>query len=74
MTTDWIYLTTAPDQITAEMWVELLRREDIEAQLSPEDAASFLGLSPRPCRLLVPSAQFPQARELLRGHGLPVGE
>lgn len=74
MALDWVYLTTAPDQVTAEMWAELLSNEGVEARISPEDAVSFLGVSSRPCRLLVSVADLPRAREILRGSGLPPGE
>ncbi len=74
MEVEWVYLTTAPDQVTAEMWAELLRNAGVEARLNPGDAVSFLGVSPRPCRLLVAVRDLTRAREVLSGHGLPAGE
>ncbi len=61
----WTYLATAPDQLTAEMWVELLQGEGIPARLKPEDAASFLGVSAMPCRLLVPEGRAEEAMAVL---------
>ncbi len=61
----WALLTTAPNQLTAEMLVELLRSEGIPAQIKPEDAVSFLGVSAMSCRLLVPQGRVMEARAVL---------
>ena len=61
----WVYLATAPDQLTAEMWAQLLQGEGIPARLKPEDATSFLGVSAMPCRLLVPEGRVSEARAVL---------
>ncbi len=61
----WMYLTTAPNQLTSEMWTETLRSEGIPARLKPEDAVSFLGVSAMPCRLLVPEGRVGEARAVL---------
>jgi len=61
----WVLLTTAPDQLTAEMWVKLLQQEGIPAMLKPGDAVSFLGVSAMPCRLLVPEGRVGEARAVL---------
>ncbi len=71
---EWTYLTTAPDQTLAEIWAGLLRDAGIRAALNPEDVYSYLGVSPRPCRLLVPASELDRAREALRAHGLMPGE
>lgn len=63
----WALLRTAPDQLTAEIWRGLLEAEDIPAMLAPGDAVSFLGVSPAPCRLLVPEAFLPLAEAALGG-------
>lgn len=61
----WELLITAPDQLTAEMWRELLRNEGIPAVIEPRDAISFLGLSAMPCRLMVPEGLVDEALAIL---------
>ncbi len=61
----WAPVATAPDQSIAEMWAEILRAAGIDGAVSPEDAVSFLGVSPRPCRVLVPETQLGAARGIL---------
>ncbi|MEE8204598.1 MAG: DUF2007 domain-containing protein [Dehalococcoidales bacterium] len=65
----WKLLTVAPDQLTAELWCELLLREDIPAVVNPGDTASFMGVSPLPCRLMVAEEYLERARQLLVGLG-----
>ena len=57
----WVVLRTAPDQLTAELWRGLLDTEDIPSMLAPGDAVSYLGLSPIPCRVLVPEVYLAMA-------------
>lgn len=71
---EWVYLATAPDQVTGEIWVELLRAEAVEARLDPGDTASFLGVSPRPVRLLVRASHVARGREILGPRGLEADE
>ena len=71
---EWAYLATAPDQMVAETWAELLRAEGIRVTLDPGDVVSYLGVSPRPCRLLVPRLEISQGRAALRSSGLIPGE
>jgi hypothetical protein len=61
----WVHLATAPDQITAEIWVSLLRDAGLRAMIRPSDAVSFLGVSAYACRVQVPESDLPRARELL---------
>lgn len=61
----WVTLTAAPDQLTAEMWRDLLVGEGIPAQVRAGDTASYLGVSATPCRLLVPADREAEAREVL---------
>lgn len=63
----WSCVATAPDQAVAEMWVEMLRSAGLDGTVSPEDAVSFLGVSPRPCRVLVPESQAAAANSVLAG-------
>jgi hypothetical protein len=64
---EWVVVRTAPDQITAEIWQEMLKDEGIPAMLSPADVVSFLGTSFIPCRLLVPSTSLDAAKAVLEG-------
>ena len=61
----WVPLATAPDQLTAEMWVELLRGQRIPAMIEPQDAISFLGVSSMACRVVVPREHLAEATQLL---------
>ena len=61
----WVYLTTAPDQLTAEMWQELLRNENVPAMVRAGDTASFMGVSSAPCQLMVLEEHLQEARRLL---------
>ena len=63
---EWVNIATAPDQLTAEMWCELLRNEGIEAVVGPSDAVSFLGGSGRSCRVMVPKDRRDEAAAVLR--------
>jgi hypothetical protein len=61
----WVELTTAPDQLTAEMWCELLRNDGVPAMVKPADTASFLGVSGTSCRVIVPEDQRGEAAAIL---------
>ncbi len=63
----WLLLATAPDQLTAEMWREMLRQHGIPVVISPGDTSSFMGVSSFPCRLMVASGYLKQAKEILAG-------
>ncbi len=63
----WKLLTVAPDQLTAEMWQEMLAREGIPAAVNPGDTASFMGVSPLPCRLMVAEEYLERAKQILAG-------
>lgn len=64
----WEYLTTAPDQLTAEIWQQLLQSEGIPVVIEPRDAISFLGVSSMPCRLMVPEGLVKEALAILGKH------
>ena len=64
----WEYLTTAPDQLTAEIWQQLLQSEGIPVVIEPRDAISFLGVSPMPCRLMVPEGLVKEGLAILGKH------
>lgn len=65
----WVYVATAPNQLTAEMWVDLLRQEGVPAKVRPGDAVTFLGVTPVPCRVLAHEDYEPKARALLAAYG-----
>ena len=62
----WVHVATAPDQLSAEMWVELLRGQGIPAMITAQDAVSFLGLSGMACRVLVPREHLAEATQALQ--------
>ena len=61
----WVRLLTASDQLTAEVWIDLLRNEGIPAMIRPSDAASYLGVSMFSCRVLVPEDRLAEAQRLV---------
>ena len=61
----WKVLATAPNQLTAEMWCDILKEEGITATIKPSDAISFLGVSPFSCRVMVPEDMLAEAEEVL---------
>jgi len=61
----WSLLETAPDQISAEIWCDILRQEGIAAMIEPKDTASYLGVSVFPCRVMVAADMLAEARETL---------
>ena len=64
----WKRLITAPNQLTAEMWRDLLIDEGIPAMIAPQDAVSFMGISPKPCRIMVPEERIEEATRILEAH------
>jgi hypothetical protein len=61
----WVTLTTAPDQIVAEMWREALVSEGVVAALRSGDTTSFLGVTLLPCRVVVADDDLARAKEIL---------
>ena len=61
----WITFTTAPDQITAEMWRDLVRQAGIACELQPGDTIGFIGVSAAPVRLIVREPDAADARRAL---------
>jgi hypothetical protein len=61
----WELLTTAPDQLTAEIWQDILVQNGIPAMINPQDAVSFMGVSSFPCRIMVACGYRQQAQEIL---------
>jgi len=61
----WELLTTAPDQLTAEIWVDILNQNGIPAVINPQDTISFMGVSSLPCRIMVAPGYRQRAQEIL---------
>jgi len=61
----WVHLATAPDQITAELWVDILRNTGIAAMVRPSDASSLLGIAAFGCRVQVAEEDLERARDVL---------
>ena len=64
----WAHLTTAPDQLTAEMWRDLLLSEGIPAMLRGGDTTSYFGVTPFPRPILVDETRVCEARRALEGY------
>lgn len=62
---NWVVVATAPDQLSAEIWVGLLEAAGVPAMVNPADAVSFLGVTGAGCRVMVPSERLEAARDLL---------
>ena len=68
----WQTFATAPDQLTAEMWRDLVRQAGVECALRAGDTTGFLGLSLYPVRLVTRTSDVERARTALDaalGHG-----
>jgi hypothetical protein len=61
----WLLLTTAPDQLTAEIWRDILLQNGIPAMVNPGDTISFMGVSSFPCRIMVAYGYRKRAQEIL---------
>lgn len=61
----WRVLAAAPDQLTAEMWQDILRKQGVAAVVNPEDTVSFMGVSAIPCRIMVAPGDLKRAKEIL---------
>ena len=62
----WVYLTTAPNQLTAEMWRGLIQGEGLPVMIRFGDTASYLGVTAAPCRLMVPANHLEEALAFVR--------
>ena len=62
---DWTHLTTTPDQLSAELLVQALLEEGIEALVNQGDTSSFLGVLGQPCRVMVRSDSWAEATGFL---------
>ena len=70
----WLLLATAPDQLTAEIWKDILIQNGIPAMINPQDAISFMGVSSLPCRIMVAYGYRQKAKEVLDSLQQPAEE
>ena len=61
----WVVFATAPDQIMAEIWVQLVRAKGIPCRLQPGDTTNFLGVSAAPVRLMTLESEVERAKQVL---------
>ena len=67
----WVYLVTAPNELVAEMWRDLLVQAGIPALVEAGGRASFLGNALTPLRIMVADERREEAREVLEGYLTP---
>ena len=65
----WVTVATAPDQLVAEMWRDLLLDEGVPAVVRSGDTSSFLGVSSYPCRVMVAENELERAKEIMEDLG-----
>ena len=61
----WVYLATAPNQLEAEMWRELLANKGFAVAVRGGDTSAYLGMSTYPSTILVDEEQHDEAKKLL---------
>ena len=63
----WVAAATAPTQTQAEVWQNMLMDAGIAATVHPGDTLmpSYLGLSPKPCRVMVSEEDLQSAQDVL---------
>ena len=64
----WEVFATAPDQLTAESWLGLVRNAGIECKLQPGDTVAFLGVSGLPTRIMARSDYVENALTILNAY------
>ena len=62
---NWVYLATAPNQLEAEMWRNLLASEGFAVTVRGGDTISYLGMSNYPVTILVDEEQHDDAKKVL---------
>ena len=62
----WKIISTAPNQITAESWCELLSNNGFECKIIDSTYFRYNGISNLPVRILVPEKEFSKAKNFLR--------
>ncbi len=69
----WVEFVTAPDQLTAESWCQLIQNEGCPCAVK-SDGIPFLGVSSAPVRLMAPEERVGEARQILERFLGPFGE
>jgi hypothetical protein len=64
-TDGWAPAATAPDQVTAEMWAELLQNNGIRAWVGRGDALASRLVPSGPASVMVPASQLKEAKLVL---------
>ena len=64
----WEVFATAPDQLTAESWLGLMRNAGIECKLQPGDTDAILGVSGLPPRIMARSDYVENALTVLNAY------
>jgi hypothetical protein len=67
----WAPVATAPDQVTAEMWAELLQNNGIPAWVGRGDALASRLVPSGPATVMVPASQLKDAKRVLGPIGSP---
>lgn len=62
---EFVYLTTAPNQIIAEMWIDILKQEGIRAFFRSNSLTVYTATSFTPCRIMVTKSRLSDAAELI---------
>ena len=60
--TKWITFATAPNQLTAEMWRDLVRQAGVDCALQAGDTIGFIGVSAAPVRLIARARDAERAK------------
>ncbi|MSQ31680.1 MAG: hypothetical protein EXR59_00345 [Dehalococcoidia bacterium] len=63
---EFLYLATAPNQIIAEMWVQMLKQQNIPSYFRSSSAQSYLGSSFTPCQVMVSKSKLSEAETLIQ--------
>jgi hypothetical protein len=61
----WAPVATAPDEVTAEMWVELLQNNGIPAWVGMGHVLAYRPVLARPSAVMVPATQLKDAGRIL---------
>ncbi len=62
---NFVYLATAPNQMIAEMWVDILKQERIRAFFRSTNLLIYTQNSFAPCQVMVDESRLPEATELI---------
>ena len=62
---DMVVFATAPNQMIAEMWCDIVQQAGFECRIRPGDVTGFMGVSETPVRLIPREDQEEQAKAAL---------